>query len=83
MSSAELSEAYQDRNRRSCYVEDSFKNLKVGKELGFRTVFVTSETLLNEGKSSQELQDAQFDAIIPKRVSAAGLRSQLPQLWID
>jgi len=81
--SSSLSEAYQDRNRRICYFEDSFKNLKVGKELGFRTVFVTSETLLNEGKSSQELQDAQFDAIIPGRVSAAGLRSQLPQLWID
>jgi pyrimidine 5'-nucleotidase len=75
-------ESYHDRNRRICYFEDSFKNLKVGKELGFRTVFITSETLQNEGKSSLELEAEKFDAILQKRVNTS-LRSQLPQLWKD
>jgi len=75
-------ESYQDRNRRICYFEDSFKNLKAGKELGFLTVFITSETLQNEGKSNLELEAEQFDAILQKRVNM-NLRSQLPQLWKD
>jgi len=75
-----LLESYHGRNRRICYFEDSFKNLKAGKELGFRTVFIASETLQNEGKSSLELEAEQFDAILQKRVNMS-LRSQLPQLW--
>ena len=77
-----LLESYHPRNRRICYFEDSFKNLQAGKELGFRTVFITSETLQNEGKSSLELQKAEFDAILEKRVNPS-LRSKLPQLWKD
>ena len=65
---------------RVCYFEDSFKNLKAGKNLGFRTVFITSETLENEGKSKQELEEENFDAILHKNVNMT-LRSQLPQLW--
>lgn len=74
------SESFHAFNRRVCYFEDSFKNLKAGKELGFRTVFITSETLQNEGKSNIELEAEQFDAILQKRVNM-NLRSQLPQLW--
>lgn len=73
---------YNNRNRRICYFEDSFKNLRAGKELGFRTVFVTSETLQNEGKSCLELQAEQFDAVLEKRVNMS-LQSKLPQLWKD
>ena len=73
-------ESYHDRNRRICYFEDSFKNLKAGKELGFRTVFITSETLRNEGKSSLELDAEQFDAILEKHVNMS-LQKKLPQLW--
>eukprot|EP00536_Pseudo-nitzschia_multiseries_P014275 jgi/Psemu1/245995/estExt_Genewise1.C_6810014 len=68
------------RNRRICYFEDSFKNLQAGKKLGFRTVFVTSETLSNEGKSTQELEAAQFDAVLHKCVNMS-LESQMPELW--
>ena len=75
-------EAHMDRNGRVCYFEDSFKNLKAGKELGFRTVFITSKTLKNEGKSNVELEAEQFDAILENRVNM-NLRSQLPQLWND
>ena len=71
-----------DRNRRVCYFEDSFKNLKAGKELGFRTVFITSETLRNEGRSNAELEKERFDAVLENRVNMS-LRSQLPQLWYD
>lgn len=80
--SLESLESYHERNQRICYFEDSFKNLKAGKKLGFRTVFITSETLRNEGKSSLELEDEQFDAILDKRVHM-GLKSKLPQLWTD
>jgi pyrimidine 5'-nucleotidase len=75
-------ELYHDRNRRICYFEDSFKNLKAGKELGFRTVFITSETLRNEGKSGLELEAENFDAVLQKHVNMS-LRTQLPQLWED
>mmetsp|Transcript_1301 Transcript_1301/g.3311 ORF Transcript_1301/g.3311 Transcript_1301/m.3311 type:complete len:283 (-) Transcript_1301:409-1257(-) len=68
------------RNRRICYFEDSFKNLQAGKKLGFRTVFITSETLASEGKSTRELEEEQFDAIVHKCVNMS-LKSQLPQLW--
>jgi len=80
--SLESLESYHERNRRICYFEDSFKNLKAGKKLGFRTVFITSETLRNEGKSNLELEAEQFDAILEKRVHM-GLQSKLPQLWKD
>ena len=71
-----------DRNRRICYFEDSFKNLKAGKELGFVTVFISSETLQNEGKSNLELEAEQFDAILQKSVNMS-LQAKLPQLWKD
>ena len=68
---------------RVCYFEDSFKNLRAGKQLGFRTVFIESETLVNEGFSSRKDLDAQqFDAVLHGKV---GMRLQqlLPQLWDD
>lgn len=61
-----------------CYFEDSFKNLKAGKELGFTTVFVTSKTLTNEGRSEVEL--SQFDAVVKTKVGM-NLKEQLPNLW--
>ena len=61
-----------------CYFEDSFKNLLAGKELGMQTVFVTSATMTNEGRSVEDLE--QFDAIVEKKVGDS-LRDQLPNLW--
>jgi putative hydrolase of the HAD superfamily len=63
---------------RVCYFEDSFKNLQAGKELGFTTVFITSETLENEGRSKEEL--SQFDAVVENKVEMS-LKQQLPYLW--
>lgn len=80
--SSDCFESYHERNRRICYFEDSFKNMRAGKKLGFRTVFITSETLQNEGKSNLELEEAEFDAILEKRVHM-GLQSKMPQLWKD
>ncbi|KAG7353365.1 HAD-superfamily hydrolase [Nitzschia inconspicua] len=65
---------------RVCYFEDSFKNLKAGKMLGFRTVFVMSNTLVNEGSSTQELEAEQFDAIIHGKVGIT-LKEIMPELW--
>lgn len=78
--SIESLESFHERNRQICYFEDSFKNLKAGKKLGFRTVFITSETLQNEGKTNQELEAEEFDAILERRVNM-GLQSKMPQLW--
>lgn len=61
-----------------CYFEDSFQNLIAGKELGMATVFVTSETLNNEGRSVKELE--KFDAVIHRQVNKS-LREIMPQLW--
>lgn len=63
-----------------CYFEDSFKNLVAGKALGMQTVFVTSETLTNEGKSVKDLQN-QFDAVVEGKVGMS-LKEQLPNLWL-
>jgi putative hydrolase of the HAD superfamily len=63
---------------RICYFEDSFKNLLVGKELGFATVFVNCATLANEGRSEEELN--QFDAVVEGKVGME-LKHQLPQLF--
>jgi pyrimidine 5'-nucleotidase len=63
---------------RICYFEDSFKNMVAGKELGFSTVFVTSATLENEGRSREEL--CQFDAVVETKVGTT-LKKQLPNLW--
>lgn len=62
----------------TCYFEDSFKNLVAGKELGMQTVFVTSATLKNEGRSLAEL--SQFDAVVEKKVGIS-LKEKLPSLW--
>jgi putative hydrolase of the HAD superfamily len=67
---------------RVCYFEDSFKNLKAGKKLGFRTVFVMSKTLTNEGSSAQELEAQQFDAILHGKVDTE-LKQLMPELWVD
>ena len=61
-----------------CYFEDSFKNLVVGKEFGFGTVFVSSTTLKSEGRSKEEL--SQFDAVIKRKVGM-GLKDTFPLLW--
>jgi pyrimidine 5'-nucleotidase len=66
---------------RVCYFEDSFKNLKVGKELGFKTVFIVANTLTNEGMSQKELEEQQFDAILHGGKVDMTLKSLLPQLW--
>jgi putative hydrolase of the HAD superfamily len=65
---------------RVCYFEDSLKNLKVGKELGFRTVFVMSKTLTNEGSSVQDLEAQQFNAILHGKVEMS-LFQFMPELW--
>lgn len=65
---------------RVCYFEDSFKNLKAGKELGFRTVFVMSKTLANEGSSTNDLEAQQFDAILHGKVDMT-LQTFMPDLW--
>lgn len=62
-----------------CYFEDSFKNLVAGKDLGMQTVFVTSATLKNEGRTRAELD--QFDAVVEKKVNMS-LKDQLPSLWL-
>ena len=69
----------KDQYHRVCYFEDSFKNLLVGKKLGLTTVFVQSETLINEGRTIEDLQE-QFDAVIVGKVGM-GLKETLPQLW--
>ena len=61
-----------------CYFEDSFKNLMAGKELGMTTVFVTSSTLVNEGRLIEDL--AQFDAVVENKVGWE-LQSKIPKLW--
>lgn len=61
-----------------CYFEDSFKNLVAGKALGMQTVFVTSSTLKNEGRSVEEL--GEFDAVVEGKVGM-DLKKQLPGLW--
>ena len=61
-----------------CYFEDSFKNLEAGKSLGMQTVFVTSATLKNEGRSLEELD--QFDAVVERKVGII-LKNLLPGLW--
>jgi pyrimidine 5'-nucleotidase len=66
------------RPERICYFEDSFKNLLVGKELGFATVFVNCATLANEGRSEEELN--QFDAVVQGKVDME-LKKQLPQIF--
>lgn len=66
--------------RRVCYFEDSFKNLQAGKDLGFMTVFIDSETLINEGKSAYHLKRAGFDAILERKLDMT-LKSKLPLLW--
>lgn len=63
---------------RICYFEDSFKNLEAGRKLGFKTVFVRSATLANEGRSEEEL--AQFDAVVEGKVNDT-LREKFPSLW--
>jgi len=63
-----------------CYFEDSFKNLLAGKQLGMQTVFVSSSTLANEGRTTDEL--AQFDAVVEGKVGMA-LKEVLPSLWND
>jgi len=63
---------------RICFFEDSFMNLKAGKQLGFKTVFVKSSTLVNEGRSSEEL--SQFDAVIEGKVGME-LKALLPELF--
>jgi pyrimidine 5'-nucleotidase len=65
--------------KRVCYFEDSFKNLVAGKKLGFTTVFVSSSTLANEGRSADDL--SQFDAVVERKVGM-GLKEILPSLWI-
>ncbi|KAL3902292.1 MAG: hypothetical protein SGILL_010874 [Bacillariaceae sp.] len=67
-------------HRRVCYFEDSFKNLKAGKELGFRTVFIESQTLANEGSSKDDLEAQQFDAVLLGKVDMR-LHALLPKLW--
>lgn len=61
-----------------CYFEDSYKNLMAGKQLGFATVFVTSATLSNEGRTKDEL--GQFDAVVERKVGME-LKSLLPNLF--
>lgn len=68
------------QHHRVCYFEDSFKNLKAGKQLGFRTVFVMSNTLANEGSSAHELEAQQFDAVIYGKVDMK-LKEIMPELW--
>jgi putative hydrolase of the HAD superfamily len=63
-----------------CYLEDSLKNLKAGKALGFRTVFVMSKTLTNEGSSVQDVPAQQFDAIVHGKVDMT-LQRLMPELW--
>jgi pyrimidine 5'-nucleotidase len=65
---------------RICYFEDSFKNLLAGKKLGMATVFVTSETLANEGRTLNEL--SQFDAVAHRKVNTS-LRNTMPSLWMQ
>lgn len=65
---------------RVCYFEDSFKNLKAGKELGFRTVFIMSKTLANEGSSTNDLEAQQFGAILHGKVDMT-LQTLMPDLW--
>lgn len=68
-----------DSTDRICYFEDSFKNLMAGKEMGFKTVFVRSSTLENEGRSTEEL--SQFDAVVTGKVGME-LKDLLPELFI-
>ena len=60
-----------------CYFEDSFKNLLAGKALGMQTVFVTSSTLKNEGKTVDDLD--QFDAVVEGKVGESS-KLKLPSL---
>ena len=61
-----------------CFFEDSFINLKAGKALGFKTVFISSSTLHNEGRSRDET--LQFDAVVENKVGMS-LKHQLSFLW--
>jgi putative hydrolase of the HAD superfamily len=63
---------------RICFFEDSFKNLRAGKDLGFTTVFVKSSTLENEGRSLQDL--SVFDAVVEGKVGME-LKTLLPDLF--
>ena len=66
------------QHNRICFFEDSFKNLVAGKELGFQTVFVSSSTMLDEGRSNDET--AIFDAVVHGKVGME-LRTMMPHLW--
>jgi putative hydrolase of the HAD superfamily len=68
------------KHHRVCYFEDSLKNLKAGKALGFRTVFIESQTLANEGSSRKDLVAQQFDAILTGKVDMR-LKQVLPEFW--
>jgi putative hydrolase of the HAD superfamily len=63
---------------RVVYFEDSFKNLLVGADLGFKTVFIKSATLINEGRTEEEL--SRFDSVLERKVGMS-LRKQMPNLW--
>lgn len=67
------------RPERICFFEDSFKNLKAGKELGFTTVFVSSANLENEGQTKEEAYRL-FDAVVEGKVGMS-LKDQLPSLF--
>eukprot|EP00978_Attheya_sp_CCMP212_P020688 scaffold59513_cov50-Attheya_sp.AAC.3 len=63
---------------RVVYFEDSFKNLLVGADLGFKTVFIKSATLINEGRTEEEL--SRFDSVLERKVGMS-LRKKMPNLW--
>lgn len=69
-----------DRADRICFFEDSYKNLCAGKELGFKSVFVKSSTLVDEGRSVEDL--SQFDAVVEGKVGFE-LKGSLPELFTD
>jgi pyrimidine 5'-nucleotidase len=71
----------EDARGSVCYFEDSFKNLAVGKSLGFRAVFVKNETMEEEGRTESEL--AAFDAVCDKVVNNEDLRRHASWLWDD
>lgn len=73
-------EVSSSQHHRVCYFEDSLKNLKAGKQLGFRTVFVMSKTLANEGSTTHELEAQQFDAVVHGKVNMK-LKEIMPELW--
>ena len=68
----------EDCTDRICFFEDSCINLRVGKELGFTTVFVKSSTVKDIGRSSEEL--AQFDVVVEGKVGME-LKALLPDLF--